>query len=192
LDLGFFVQNLPFVLLVVGFVCLAPLFRGSLKPISHVLVVVGFFVGIFVLVLVYETFSGGHYDAFNVGILGIAGLMLFLRPVRSVRWAALVGLAAGLLASYYAYSVVHVTTTVLIIVFVAATLLLYLLFKFAEDLLGIIGGILSFPPIAIIIGVVCILQAILILMGTSVMDYVPPIHFWPFGIPVNDYLFTLG
>jgi hypothetical protein len=66
-------------------------------------------------------------------------------------------------------------------VFVAATLLLYLLFKFAEDLLGIIGGILSFPPIAIIIGIACILQAILILMGTSLIGYVPPMHFWPFS-----------
>jgi hypothetical protein len=86
-----------------------------------------------------------------------------------------------LLASYYAYNTFQVTTTVLIIVFVAATLLLYLLFKFAEDLLGIIGGILSFPPIAIIIGIACILQAILVLMGTSLIGYVPPIHFWPFS-----------
>ena len=181
MDLGYFVQNLPFVLLVVGFVCLAPLFRGSFKPISRVLVIVGFFLGIFALMLVYEVFSSGHYDAFSLGVLGVAGLMLFLRPVRNVRWAALVGLAVGLLASYYAYSVVHVTTTVLIIVFVAATLLLYLLLKFAEDLLGIIGGILSFPPFAIIIAVVCILQAILILMGTSLMAYVPQVHFWPFA-----------
>ena len=177
MDLGLFVQNLPLVFLVVGFVCLAPLFRGSFKPISRVLVVVGFFLGIFVLVLVYEVFSRGHYDAFSLGILAVAGLMLFLRPVKGVRWAALVGLAVGLLASYYAYSVIHVTTTVLIIVFVAATLLLYLLFKFAEDLLGIIGGILSFPPIAVIIGIVCIAQALLVLMGTSLIGYLPTIHF---------------
>ena len=165
------------MLLAVGFVCLAPLFRGSFKPISRVLVVVGFFLGIFVLVLVYEVFSRGHYDTFSLGILAVAGLMLFLRPVKGVRWAALVGLAVGLLASYYAYSVLHVTTTVLIIVFVAATLLLYLLFKFAEDLLGIIGGILSFPPIAVIIGIVCIAQALLVLMGTSLIGYLPVIHF---------------
>jgi hypothetical protein len=181
LDLGLFVQNLPIVLLAVGFVCLAPLFRGSLKPISRVLVIVGFFLGILALVLGYVIFSSGHYDLFTLAILGVAGLMLFLRPVRSLRWAALVALAVGLLASYYAYDAFKVTTTVLVIVFVAATLLLYLLFKFAEDLLGTIGGILSFPPIAIIIGIICILQAILILMGTSLMGFVPPIHFWPFS-----------
>jgi len=181
LDLGLFVQNLPIVLLAVGFVCLAPLFRGPLKPISRVLVVIGFFLGIFALVLVYAVFSSGHYDVFTLGVLGVAGLMLFLRPVRNVRWAALVALVVGLLVSYYAYNVFHVTTTVLIIVFVAAMLLLYLLFKFAEDLLGIIAGILSFPPIAVIIGIICVLQAILILMGTSLIGYIPPIHFWPFG-----------
>jgi len=132
-------------------------------------------------VLAYVIFSSGHYDPFTLAILGVAGLMLFLRPVRSLRWAALVALAVGLLASYYAYDAFKVTTTVLVIVFVAATLLLYLLFKFAEDLLGTIGGILSFPPIAIIIGIICVLQAILILMGTSLMGFVPPIHFWPFS-----------
>jgi hypothetical protein len=181
LDLGLFVQNLPIVLLAVGFVCLAPLFRGPLKPVSRLLVVVGFFLGILALVLAYVILSSGHYDAFTLVILGVAGLMLFLRPVKSVRWAVLVALAAGLLASYYAYNTFHVTTTVLIIVFVAVTLLLYLLFKFAEDLLGAIGGILSFPPIAVIIGIVCILQAIFILMGTSLLAYFPPIHFWPFS-----------
>jgi len=181
LDLGLFVQNLPIVLLAVGFVCLAPLFRGSLKLLSRVLVVVGFFLGVLALVLVYVVFSSGHYDVFTLVILGVAGLMLFLRPVRGVRWAALVALAVGLLASYYAYTTFQVTTTVLIIVFVAATLLLYLLFKFAEDLLGSIGGILSFAPIAIIIGIACILQAILVLMGTSLIGYIPPIHFWPFS-----------
>ena len=181
MDLGLFVQNLPIVLLAIGFVCLAPLFRGPLKPVSRVLVVIGFFLGILALVLVYVVFSSGHYDVFTLVILGVAGLMLFLRPVRGVRWAALVALVVGLLASYYVYNTFQVASTVLVIVFVAATLLLYLLFKFAEDLLGIIGGILSFPPIAIIIGIACILQAILILMGASLMGYVPPIHFWPFS-----------
>lgn len=181
MDLGLFVQNLPIVLLAVGFVCLAPLFRGPLRPISRILVVIGFFLGILALVLVYAAFSSGHYDAFTLGVLGVAGLMLFLRPVRNVRWAALVALAAGLLASYYAYNAFQVTTTVLIIVFVAATLLLYLLFKFAEDLLGIVAGILSFPPIAVIIGIMCIVQAILMLMGSSLIGYIPPIHFWPFS-----------
>jgi hypothetical protein len=180
LDLGFFVQNLPIVLLAVGFVCLAPLFRGPLRPISRILVVIGFFIGILALVLVYAVFSSGQYDVFTLVVLGVAGLMLFLRPVRNVRWAALVALVVGLLASYYAYNAFQVTTTVLIIVFVAATLLLYLLFKFAEDLLGIISGILSFPPIAVIIGIICVMQAILMLMGSSLIGYIPPMHFWPF------------
>ena len=176
MDLRVFVENLPIVLLAVGFVCLAPLFRGRLKPVSRVLVGIGFFVGILALVLVSQIFASGRYDLFTLVVLAVAGAMLFLRPVKNVRWAALVGLVAGVLVSYYAYNAFHVTTTVLIIVFVATTLLLYLLFKFAEDLIGIIGGILSFPPIAVIIGILCILQAILILLGTSLIGYVPSIH----------------
>jgi len=177
LDLGFLVFNVPIILLIAGFTCLAPLFRGRLKPISHILLALGFLMGILALVLVYLLFTSGHYDPFTLGILVVAGLMLFLRPVKNIRWAALVALAVGLLASYYASSAYQVSTTVLIIIFVAATLLLYLLFKFAEDLLGAIGGILSFAPIAVIIGVICVVQAILILMGMSLISYVPPIRF---------------
>lgn len=180
MDLAILVENLPIVLLVVGFTCLAPLFRGRLKPISRVLVAVGFLIGILALVLVYLLFSSSRYDLFTLGILAVAGLMLFLRPIKNVRWAALIALAVGMLASYYAYSAFHVSTTVLIVVFVAATLLLYLLFKFAEDLLGIIGGILSFPPIAIIIGVACVVQAVLIMLGSSLIGFIPPIRLWPF------------
>ena len=177
MDLAFLVENLPVVLLLVGFTSLAPLFRGRLKPLSRVLVAAGLLLGILALVLVYLLFSSGRYDAFTLCILLVAGLMLFLRPIKNLRWAALVALAVALIASYYAYNAFHVSTTVLIIVFVATTLLLYLLFKFAEDLLGIIGGILSFPPIAILIGIVCVAQAILILMGMSLLSYLPQIHF---------------
>jgi hypothetical protein len=132
-------------------------------------------VGILALVLAYLLYSSGGYDLSTLVILAVAGFMLVLRPVKSLRWAALVAFAAGLLCSYYAYSAFHASTTVLIVVFVAATLLLYLLFKFAEDLLGIIGGILSFPPVAIIIGLVCVLQAILLLLGLTLAALVPPI-----------------
>jgi len=180
MDLQILIENLPIILLVAGFVSLAPLFRGRLKPISSVLVVVGFLIGILALVLVYLLFSSGRYDPFTLGILVVAGLMLFLRPIKNIRWAALVALVVGILASYYAYDAFQVSTVVLIIVFVAATLLLYLLFKFAEDLLGIIGGILSFPPVAIIIGILCVTQAILILIGMSLASFIPPIRLWPF------------
>ena len=167
---------MPFVLLLVGFTSLAPLFKGRLKPISTFLVAAGFLVGILALLLAYLIFSKGSYDLATLVILTIAGLMLFLRPVRNLRWAALVAFLVGLFTSYYAYSTFTLTTTALIVIFVAVTLLLYLLFKFAEDLLGIVGGILSFPPIAVIIGTICVVQAILILIGTSLIVYIPPLH----------------
>jgi len=174
--LEFLIANLPMFLLVVGFTCLAPLFRGRLKPVSHILIGAGFVVGVAALALVYILFSRGRHDPFTLGILTVAGLMLFLRPVKNIRWAALVALILGAGASYYAYFAFQVTTTVLIIVFVAATLLLYLLFKFAEDLIGTVGAILSFPPIAIVIGTVCVVQAILMLIGQSLVAFIPPIR----------------
>jgi hypothetical protein len=176
IGLDLLVRNLAIFLLVLGFTCLAPLFRGRLRPISRVLVAVGFLLGIIALVVVYRLVSSGVYDPLTVIILAVAGLMLFLRPIRNLRWAALVAFILGLLAAYYSYSAFHVSTTVMIIVFVAATLLTYLLFKFAEDLLGIMGSILSFPPIATIIGTICIVQAILLLIGLSLTGYIPPIH----------------
>ncbi len=176
MDLAFLLDNLPIFLLLIGFASLAPLFRGRLKAISHLLVAVGFLLGIAALAVVYLLYSSEKYDLTTLVILAVAGLMLFLRPIKNLRWAALVAFVVGALASYYAYGTFHVTTIVLIMVFVAVTLLLYLLFKFAEDLLGIIGGILSFAPIAILIGLICVVQAILLLIGLNLANFIPPIH----------------
>ncbi len=176
MDLEFLIENMPIVLLLVGFASLAPLFRGRLKPLSSLLVAMGFLLGILALYLAYVIITRGNYDLATLSLLIVAGLMLFLRPVKNMRWAALIAFMVGAFISYYAYSTFALTTTVLVVVFVAATLLLYLLFKFTEDLLGIIGGILSFSPIAIIIGIACIVQAILILMDTSLTIYISQIR----------------
>ncbi len=85
------------------------------------------------------------------------GLLLFSRPIRNIRWASLIALATGLLASYYvrlAFS--GLGSTILIVIFLVATLAIYTLLRFVEDIFEFVGTVLAFPPIAIGIGLVAI------------------------------------
>ena len=89
-------------------------------------------------------------------MLGL-GVLLFSRPIRNLRWASLVSLAAGLLATYYVKVFLpSLTTPILIVVFLIVTVAVYALLRFVEDLVEFIGTVLAFPPVAAIIGLVSV------------------------------------
>jgi hypothetical protein len=94
----------------------------------------------------------------------VLGVLLVSRPIRNVRWASIISLALGLLISYFLRTLLpslFTSSTVLVIVFLIATLAIYTLLRFIEDIFNLIGSILAFPPIAIAIGLVNIYFGIL-------------------------------
>jgi hypothetical protein len=81
-----------------------------------------------------------------------------------VRWASIISLALGVLISYFLRTLLPsllASSTALVIVFLIATLAIYTLLRFVEDIFNVIGSILAFPPIAIAIGLVNIYFGIL-------------------------------
>ena len=91
-------------------------------------------------------------------------ILLISRPIRNVRWASIIFLALGLLIAYFLRTLLpslFTGSTVLLIVFLIATLAIYTLLRLVEDLFDFIGSVLAFPPIAIAIGVVNIYFGIL-------------------------------
>jgi hypothetical protein len=54
----------------------------------------------------------------------------------------------------------HTVPIALALVFLASSLLVYLLFKFAEDLIAAIGAILEVRVVSLIIGIVCIVSSL--------------------------------
>jgi hypothetical protein len=92
------------------------------------------------------------------------GVLLVSRPIRNVRWASIISLALGVLISYFLRTLLPsllASSTALVIVFLIATLAIYTLLRFVEDIFNVIGSILAFPPIAIAIGLVNIYFGIL-------------------------------
>ncbi|MEM2340502.1 MAG: hypothetical protein QXV89_04230, partial [Candidatus Bathyarchaeia archaeon] len=57
--------------------------------------------------------------------------------------------------------------------FLVPALLTYIALKFLEDLLQVIGGILSFPPFAFALGALGMVQGLLLLLGRSLAPLLP-------------------
>ncbi len=70
------------------------------------------------------------------------------------------------MAAFLKVAFAGLSTTILAVVFLIATLAVYTLLKFVEDILQMIGSILAFPPIAIAVGLVSIYFGVLTLAPT--------------------------
>lgn len=142
----------------------------------------GFFVGILLMTTAAVAWSQSLWDVGTRWLLLAIGLALFLKPVKDFPVAALVGLTVGCACAAYVILFIPMPEAVLgisirwiyLIIFLVPALITYLLFKFIEDVLKLIRIILTFEPIAIILGLVCIANGILMLFETSLFSILLP------------------
>ena len=154
----------------------APVVGGSGEAFVKILSAFGFFVGILMIVTAVGILLGQAWDSGTIYLLIVTGLALVLKPLKDIPWAALMGtligaLCAGLVALFYPLpeTVLGISATwVYLAIFLVPALLAYLLFKFIEDLVKLVGLILSSKPVVTILGVICILQGVLLLLNMSV------------------------
>ncbi len=147
----------------------------SENGLEKVMAALGFFVGVVLLVTGVVAWWNAAWDLGTKALLLIAGLALFLKPLKDVPWAALVALMVGALCAGAVYLLLPLPETVLgvsstwiyLVIFLVPALFAYLLFKFVEDLLKLIAMILSFKPVATVIGLTCVIQGILLLLNSS-------------------------
>ncbi len=169
-------------LLIAGGVCAcAPLFKRISNSLGRFLSGVGFFVGIGIVIVAADitlnlnllgSFSSpstsdlvaaNQYLKFYLPLMLVLGILLFSRPIRNLRWASLVALAGGLLAAYYLRVLLpSLTTPILAVIFIVATVAIYTLLRLVEDLVEFIGTVLAFPPLAVGIGLVSLYFGIVI------------------------------
>ena len=108
-------------------------------------------------------------------MLIIAGLALFLRPIKDIPWAALLGLIVGGLSAGIVYFFFPLQETVFgissmwvyLAIFLIPAVIVYMVFKFIEDLLKLIGMLLGSKPVSFIEGIVCIVQGVLLLLDMN-------------------------
>ncbi len=62
-----------------------------------------------------------------------------------------------MLAPYYVRALLPgLSATILAVIFIIATLAIYTLLRFVEDIFEFVGSVLAFPPIAVGIGIVAL------------------------------------
>jgi len=181
LDLSVLASLAPYVLILGGVVALAKLVgvfaKGAVGMVAKAVGFFGFFVGILLLATGVVVFLGQTGDFEVWGLLVVTGLGLVLKPLSKVPFSALLGLAAGLACAGLLYWYFPLPETVLgissmwiyLVVFLVPALIVFLIFKFAEDLAKFFGMILGSWPVMAVLGLLCLAQGILLLMNQSLL-----------------------
>ncbi|UCH02772.1 MAG: hypothetical protein JSV20_03020 [Candidatus Bathyarchaeota archaeon] len=135
-----------------------------------------FFVGIILIMTAAAGWFMAQLDSGTQLLLLSAGLALFLKPIKDLPWAALFGLAVGGLCAGFLFFYYPPSSTfygipsiwIYLLVFFVPALFVYMIFKFVEDVLKLVGMIITLKPITLVIGFLCIIQGIFMLLNTNI------------------------
>lgn len=186
MDIGMLANYTPFILILGGVVAISWFIEKLVRPLpvvgkpigilTKIVSFFGFFVGILLILTAGVAWSTqAQVDTSTIYLLIIAGLALFLRPIKDIPWAALLGLIVGSLAVGIVYFFFPLPETVVgivsiwiyLVIFFIPAVIIYMVFKFIEDLLRFIGIILGSKPVTFIIGLVCMAQGVLLLLNMN-------------------------
>jgi hypothetical protein len=194
MDLAFLVDYTPYILISGGAIAISWLLERLVKPVPvvgeptswlmKIISLFGFFVGILLIVTAAVAWSMEvpQVDTGTQYLLIVAGLALFLKPLKDIPWAALLGLivgglCAGLVFLFYPLpeTIYGISSTwIYLLIFFVPALFVYMVFKFIEDVLRLIGMVLTFKPVTLVLGLICIAQGILLLLNTSLFTTLFP------------------
>jgi hypothetical protein len=187
MDFSILVNNTEYILIIGGIIAISWFLEKLLKPVpvvgtpasilTKIISFFGFFAGIILIITgaaAWQT-QAPQVDTYTIYLLIIAGLVLMLKPIKDFPWAALLGLIAGGLCAGAVYFFFPLPETVLgiastwvyVIIFLIPAVIVYMVFKFIEDVLKLIGTLLASKPVTLIVGFVCIAQGVLLLLDKN-------------------------
>ncbi len=187
MDFSILVNNTEYILIIGGIIAISWFLEKLLKPVpvvgtpasilTKIISFFGFFAGIILIITgaaAWQT-QASQVDTYTIYLLIIAGLVLMLKPIKDFPWAALLGLIAGGLCAGAVYFFFPLPETVLgiaaiwvyVIIFLIPAVIVYMVFKFIEDVLKLIGTLLASKPVTLIVGFVCIAQGVLLLLDKN-------------------------
>jgi hypothetical protein len=182
LDLSVLANLAPYVLILGGVVAVSKLFSFFIKGFAgNVLKSVGY-LGIFVGALLLATGVIVLLDQTSTievwGLLVVTGLGLVLKPLSKIPFSALLGLIVGLLCVGLLYLYFPLPATVLgfsslwiyLAVFLVPALIVFFIFKFAEDLMKLFGMVLGSWPVLTVFGFLCVAQGVLLMLNQSLLS----------------------
>jgi hypothetical protein len=187
MDFSILINNSAYILILGGVIAISWFIEKLVKPmpvvgtpVSILIKIVsffGFFAGILLLVTgaaAWQT-QATNIDTYTIYLLIISGVVLILRPIKDFPWAALLGLITGGAAAGAVYFFFSLPETVFgiasvwvyVIIFLVPAVIVYMVFKFIEDVLKLVGTLLASRPITLIVGFICIAQGILLLLDNN-------------------------
>jgi hypothetical protein len=191
MDFSILINNTEYILIIGGIIAIAWFLEKLVKPVpvvgtpasilTKIVSFFGFFVGIILVITGAAAWQiQAQVDTYTIYLLIIAGLVLILRPIKDFPWAALLGLIAGGLCAGAVYFFYTLPETVLgiasiwvyIIIFLIPAVIVYMVFKFIEDVLKLIGTLLASKPVTLIVGFICIAQGILLLLDKNLFTLI--------------------
>jgi len=182
LDFSGLIGLAPWILVLGGFIAVLKLYmkfrKGSEGKGQTGIGILGFFIGVFLLAVGITVLLAQAWDIATWVLLVITGLALTLKPLSRIPFGALFGLLAGALCAGLLYMFFPLPPTILGIsslwiygaVFLIPALLVFLAFKFLEDVMKLFSLLLGSWPVVTALGVICILQGLLLLLNQSIIS----------------------
>ena len=183
LDFSVLVGLTPFVMIFGGVVSVSRLLgffvkEGSAGKVLKVLGFFGFFVGVLLFVTGVFVLLGKAWGIDVWVLLVVTGLGLMLKPLSRIPFSALFGLVAGLACAGLLYLYFPLPVTVFgvsslwiyLAVFLVPALIVFLIFRFVEDLAKLFGMVLGSWPVLTVLGFLCMAQGILLLLNQSLLS----------------------
>lgn len=148
--------------------------RSDKTRIDELAIVLAFFIGIFMIAMAILEVAYGDLPISTILVLGILGLSLFSRAFKKIKWAFIISvlIAGGLgLVLYHlanTFSLGFLSPTVILIIAFVVFIIIYLILKTIETTSRLLGAVISFRPIMLVGGLLAVLEAVLLFMGTSI------------------------
>jgi hypothetical protein len=137
---------------------------------------VAFVVGIATGVIAFFAGTEATVGWFSLVMMAVLAATLFLKPMKSLPWAGMAGVAAGAIAVFFASG--FITGSLLgqerwvwlVIIFLVVGGIVHMIFHFIEDVLTIARMVLDWRPVMIVVGLVAVIEGVLLLMDKSLMS----------------------
>jgi hypothetical protein len=182
LDFSVLVGLTPYILIFGGIVAVSKLIsffrKGSASKVLNVLGYLGILVGALLLATGVIVLLEQASTIEVWGLLVVTGLGLVLKPLSKIPFSALLGLVAGLVCAGLLYLYFPLPATVLgisslwiyLAVFLVPALVVFLIFRFVEDLTKFFGMVVGSWPVMSVLGFLCIAQGVLLLLNQSLLS----------------------
>lgn len=136
----------------------------------------GFVLGIVMCAMAFFVALDKTVNWFTLVLLILVAVTLFLKPMKDIPWAGLVGFIAGALVIYglsfiMPDKILGVDRWIpMVIIFLFVGAIVHFLFHFLEDTLEITRRILNWRPVMLIIGGVAIVEGVALALNSSLLS----------------------